>query len=122
MDAAGLLEVAADWSHWNAPPPPSVVRRVRLPTELRPDLALVVQGVRRCGKSTLLAQLLARYGLDRQRCLFVNFEDPRLATDLDYRILQALVEAFEARLGGQPATCFFDEIQRVDGWQRWLRK
>jgi len=51
-----------------------------LPAELRPDVALVVQGVRRSGKSTRLRQLIDRYRLDPARCLFVNFEDPRLAS------------------------------------------
>lgn len=120
MDASELLAVAASWSHWQAPPKPSVQRRVPLPVELRSDLALVVQGVRRCGKSTLLAQLIGRYGLDRQRCVFVNFEDPRLAAQLDHTVLQALVDAFEHERPG-PAWYFLDEIQRVDGWQRWLR-
>ncbi|MFH0945237.1 MAG: ATP-binding protein [Planctomycetota bacterium] len=91
-----------------------------MPAELRPDLTLVIQGVRRCGKSTLLGQLIAHYHLDRQRCLFVNFEDPRLASALDHQTLQDLVEAFEAERG-PGGTFFFDEIQHVDGWQRWLR-
>lgn len=95
-------------------------RRVPLPKELRPDLALVVQGVRRCGKSTLLAQMIGRYGLDAQRCVFVNFEDPRLAGQLDHTLLESLVAAFESERPG-PAWYFLDEIQRVDGWQRWLR-
>lgn len=120
MEAVELLAVAASWSHWSAPPKPSVRRRLSLPTELRSDLALVVQGVRRSGKSTLLAQLIGRYGLDRQRCVFVNFEDPRLAARLDHTVLQALVDAFESERPG-PAWYFLDEIQRVDGWQRWLR-
>lgn len=120
MDPSELLAVAASWSHWSTPPKPSVPRRVRLPAELRPDVALVVQGVRRCGKSTLLSQLMGRYGLEPQRCVFVNFEDPRLAGRLDHTVLQALVDAFQARSPG-PACYFFDEIQRVDGWERWLR-
>lgn len=89
--------------------------------ELRPDLALVVQGVRRCGKSTLLAQLMDHYGLDRRRCLFVNFEDPRFAAPLDHGVLQTLVDAFD-EICGAGTTYFLDEIQRVEGWQRWLRK
>ena len=122
MDAPELLTIAADWSQWDQPPRAFVPRRLQLPRELSPDLALVVQGVRRCGKSTLLTQLVQRYGLDRQHCLFFNFEDPRLAGSLQHATLQALVDAFEARLGGSPGTYFFDEIQRVEGWQRWLRK
>lgn len=120
MDKAELLAVARQWSHWDQTPPRSVPRRIALPGELRPGLALVVQGVRRCGKSTLLSQLPARYGLDLRRCLFVNFEDPRLASALDHTTLQGLVEAFESERG-PGCTYFLDEIQHVEGWQRWLR-
>lgn len=120
MDPNLLMEVAADWSHWGKAPPATVARAVALPHELRPDLALVIQGVRRCGKSTLLAQLIRRYKLRRRNCMFVNFEDPRLLPRLDHTTLQALVDVFE-QARGAGCTWFFDEIQLVDGWQRWLR-
>jgi predicted AAA+ superfamily ATPase len=120
MDSAIFLGVAADWSHWDAPPPATVPRSVPLPLELRPDIAIVVQGVRRSGKSTLLRQLIDRYALDRERCLFVNFEDPRLAPALDHTTLQLMVDAFEADRG-PGCTYLLDEIQWVSGWQRWLR-
>lgn len=120
MNSADFLRIAEDWSHWNAAPPSSIPRSVRLPQELRPDVALVVQGVRRSGKSTLLRQLIDRYRLDPARCLFVNFEDPRLAPALDHTTLELMVDAFETdRRGG--CTYLLDEIQWVDGWQRWLR-
>ena len=90
MDIELLLAVAKDWSYWDEPPPSTVRRAVELPKELQPNLALVVQGVRRCGKSTLLSQLLERYDLDRKRCLFINFEDPRLSGVLNHETLQAL--------------------------------
>lgn len=101
MDREALLAIAADWSFWTAPPPPSVPRSVVLPAELRPDIALVVQGVRRCGKSTLLAQLIDRYELDPRHCLFVDCEDPRLANALDASTLQAMVDYLHE--GGFPA-------------------
>jgi predicted AAA+ superfamily ATPase len=120
MDPASLLRIAADWSHWDSPPSETIPRSVPLPRELRADLAVVIQGVRRCGKSTLLRQLLGRYGLDRTRCLFLNFEDPRLAPALDHTTLQVMVDAFEADRG-PGCTYLLDEIQWVEGWQRWLR-
>ena len=113
MDPTAFLEIARDWSFWEEPPQKSVRREIALPTELRPDLALVVQGVRRCGKSTLLQQLMDRYGLDRAKCLFINFEDPRLAASLDHTLLDTLVKAFEAE-HGPGGTYFLDEIQWVD--------
>jgi predicted AAA+ superfamily ATPase len=76
--------------------------------------------VRRSGKSTPARQLVDRYGLDRSRCLFVNFKDPRLAPALDHTTLDVMVSAFEADRGPDCVYCL-DEIQWVSGWQRWLR-
>ena len=116
-----LLSIAADWSFWDREVPRNVVRNVDLPSELRPSLALIIQGVRRCGKSTLMQQLVRRYGLEPTRCVFVNFEDPRLSERLSWPTLQGLVDAFRERHPEGPLHFFLDEIQWVDGWQRWLR-
>lgn len=122
MDGSQLLDIAATWSHWEGEPPPTVPRRLALPDELSPSVCLVVQGVRRCGKTTLLQQLPARYGLARERCLFVNLEDPRLSGALHWRTLDALVGAWQERHPeGAELAFFLDEIQVVEGWQRWLR-
>ena len=117
-----LLEVAGAWSFWNRPPPQAVPRSVGLPRSLSNRTVLVVQGVRRCGKSTLLAQLIDRYRLDRRHCLFVNFEDPRLAGCLGFETLERLTRAFgKLRPAAEVLTVMLDEIQWVDGWQKWLR-
>lgn len=119
MDPPELLRIAADWSYWDRPIPSSIPREVSVPEELRPDVALVIQGVRRAGKSTLMTQLIERYDLDPSRCLFANFEDPRLA-NADFRTLDDLVGAFETDRGSN-GVFFLDEIQTVVGWERWLR-
>jgi predicted AAA+ superfamily ATPase len=117
-----VLTVAKDWSYWDGPPSHAVQRDVELPRELSERVALVVKGVRRCGKSTLLAQLMSRYELRHEHCVFLNFEDPRLSNALTYETLEALVVAFRAQCGEKPKLTFFlDEIQWVDGWQKWLR-
>jgi predicted AAA+ superfamily ATPase len=117
-----LLDIASAWSFWDRPVPGSVPRHVAWPASLHGSLALVVQGVRRCGKSTLLQQLVGHYGLDPARCLFLNLEDPRLTGGLDHRLLDAVVGSFEARHDdGEPLLIALDEVQLVDGWERWLR-
>ena len=122
MNDESLLEIAATWSFWDRAPPPSIDRAVKLPKSLSNRTALVIQGVRRCGKSTLLTQLIGRYGLRRQDCLFVNFEDPRLAGSLHFDTLERLAGLFSAlRLDAGPLTVFLDEVQWVEGWERWLR-
>ena len=117
-----ILAVAADWSFWARPLPDVVRRDVALPNTLSDRVAVVVQGVRRCGKSTLMQQMVGHYGLDPARCAFLNFEDPRLSNALGWETLEALVVQFRARHGDDgPLTFFLDEIQWVNGWQRWLR-
>lgn len=116
-----LLEIAAAWSPWESAFPDTVPRRLELPDRLRESLALVIQGVRRCGKSTLMQQLVGHYDLEPARCLFINFEDPRLSDRLHYGTLDELLTDFRARYHHGPLHFFFDEIQWVDGWQRWLR-
>jgi uncharacterized protein len=85
---------------------------------LERDLVLVIQGVRRCGKSTLLRQIAKREGV-AERAIFVNFEDPRLADRLDHRLLDAIVRFHEGK-SKRNTYYFFDEIQNVAGWEKWL--
>lgn len=120
MEDTELLRIAADWGNTTSARSGMVLRQIALPQELVPGMALVVQGVRRCGKSTLLAQLVDHYALPRERCLFLNFEDPRLAGRLSHEVLDQMVRAFEAE-GDVGGTYFLDEIQVVAGWQGWLR-
>ena len=122
MDAERLLEISAYWSFWDRNVPAFVARDVVMPRHLRDSLALVIQGVRRCGKSTLLTQVMDLYRLDSRHCAFLNFEDPRLGQPLDHSLLDAWVAAFRRahpRLG--KAYFFLDEIQGVNGWEKWLR-
>ena len=118
--SAELLDIADSWS--NGPRPDDVPRQLRLPQGLHPGIALVIQGVRRCGKSTLLRQLVGHYGLRSDHCLHMNFEDPRLTARLGTETLDALLAGMQARHPSTtPLTFFFDEIQWVSGWERWLR-
>ena len=122
MDDEHLLDIAATWSFWDRQPPQSIRRAVELPRSLSDRTALVIQGVRRCGKSTLLTQLIERFRLDRRDCLFINFEDPRLAGGLGFETLERLTQLFgELRPDTPTLGVFLDEIQWVDGWERWLR-
>lgn len=122
MDDKSLETILSDWSFWDADPPGSVARSPRgLPSEISSDLVLVVQGVRRCGKSTFLTQLMERVGAKRNRSTFVNFEDPRLSNALGIELLDQ-IEAITRAKGGEsaPLFLFLDEIQNVPGWEKWL--
>ena len=76
---------------------------------------LVLTGVRRCGKSVLMQQIRARR---EEKDYFISFDDDRLLhfTIEDFQLLyDVFVEDF-----GLQHTFYFDEIQMVDGWERFV--
>ncbi len=116
-----LTEIVASWSFWDSPPSTGLLRQLTLPEQLHADLALIIQGVRRCGKSTLLSQLPQIYQLPYAQCVYCNFEDPRLMNELDHRLLTHIVILARKKIApDQPCYFFFDEIQNVNEWEKWL--
>ncbi|MEK7504423.1 MAG: ATP-binding protein [Patescibacteria group bacterium] len=78
----------------------------------------VITGLRRVGKSTLLAQIANKYLKDGY--YFVNFEDERLLNFQvkDFDLLhETLISMF-----GEKRTFLFDEIQNVPEWERFVRR
>ncbi|MDF1759916.1 MAG: ATP-binding protein [Coxiellaceae bacterium] len=116
-----LKSILAEWSFWDNTPKGGLTRKIDLPQSLQADLALVIQGVRRCGKSTLLTQLPKHYGLPISQCYFCNFEDPRLLDDLDHPLLSQIVTLARSEVASnKPCYFFLDEIQNVNNWEKWL--
>jgi len=115
------MEVLEEWSFWDKAPQPAQKRELALPKQLHPDLALVIQGVRRCGKSTLLTQFPQHYRLPLKQCYYCNFEDPRLLSGLNHTLLKQITTLARRKTPGEkPCYFFFDEIQHVEGWEKWL--
>jgi len=107
--------------------PPGTPRRVYGRLGM-PGKVTAVIGMRRAGKTTFIHQLRrARLagGSPRTHLPYINFEDERLA-ELDGSQLGFLLEEYgrrvpDAALHG-PVTWCFDEIQRVPGWERFVRR
>jgi len=78
---------------------------------------IVISGIRRCGKSTLLQQIRAG---SEERSYSLNFDDERLVT-FSLEDFQLLFETF-IELYGLQKTWYFDEIQNVAGWERFVRR
>jgi predicted AAA+ superfamily ATPase len=83
-----------------------------------PDIkshALIVSGIRRCGKSTLLHQFVKKLG----RSFFhFNFDDLRLVgfSPADFGLLDQVIAESGAGL------LFFDEIQSAEHWELYVRQ
>lgn len=80
-----------------------------------PNYALIISGIRRCGKSTLLKQLIE--GLS-ENYFFLNFDTAKLYTfePADFELLDELISETDCKL------LFFDEIQVVEGWELYVRQ
>src|ERR1700690_320140 len=80
--------------------------------------AVIVSGLRRVGKSTLLAQMAHKLGKDA--FYYLNFEDDRFigfqAEDAN-DLYQSLVELF-----GERKVFVVDEVQNVTGWEHFVRR
>ena len=77
--------------------------------------ATIISGVRRCGKSTLLYQLLKQKHIN---ALHINFDDPRLFefTLDDFSKLDSILA------NSNQKTIMLDEIQVINGWEKYVRK
>lgn len=95
---------------------PSYPRKILGALKVLPDFALVVSGIRRSGKSTLLTQLMQKQ--PENSSLFLNFDTPLLFEFAfeDFKLLDEFLAE-----NPQISTLYFDEIQVVKGWEVYVR-
>lgn len=91
--------------------------------ELEDNMCYVLVGMRRVGKSTLLYSKVMEYinkGIDWSQIIYINFEDERLSEfkSTDFQDIILVKNEFTTKKGYY----FFDEIQNIDGWDRFARR
>jgi len=80
---------------------------------------VVITGLRRCGKSTLLRQIIKKFYSDTD-FYYINFEDERLFNfkSQDFNdIYEVLVELFSKK-----KTFFLDEVQNIKNFELFVRR
>ncbi|MFA5332842.1 MAG: ATP-binding protein [Methanoregula sp.] len=85
---------------------------------------IVIAGVRRAGKTTLLYQTIDHFirneRIPAKRILFVNFDEPDFST-LDDPFTDIL-SVYRAEICGEDEVyLIFDEIQGIPGWERHIK-
>ncbi|MBO7699684.1 MAG: ATP-binding protein [Eubacteriaceae bacterium] len=100
-----------------------MIIREKYMSQIRPfydsDLVKIITGIRRCGKSVILKQVMDELQAEGKRCLFLDFDlrpVHKSIPDAD-----TLIEYVKDRLGDDKLYVFLDEIQNVEGWNEALR-
>jgi len=87
---------------------------------------LVISGVRRSGKSSLMKlicnDLIKEDKISKNNVMYLNFEDERFI-EFNHADFEPLVETFLEIYQPQNQMFFFlDEIQNINGWEKWVNR
>ncbi len=82
---------------------------------IKENFSTIITGIRRCGKSTLMHQLMSRLN---KEFIYLNFEDTRMINfDVsDFKRLSEIIDSKKCKI------LFFDEIQVADKWEVFVRQ
>ncbi len=110
-----LRKVIESQRDWISKANEGIARKELKDLKLKDSFARVISGIRRCGKSTLLNQVLK----DQKKFYYLNLEDPRLE-GFGLKDFNKADEIFQ-ELYGTGGTYFFDEIQNIEKWEKHIR-
>ena len=122
-DIVGILE---KWNFWKKDRDTGVERQItgKIYNALEYNKIITITGVRRCGKSYILRQLVRNIienGAANESTLIVNFEEP-MFEETDLKMLLRIYESYMEIINtGEKPDMFLDEIQEVDRWEKFVR-
>lgn len=90
---------------------------------IKPKEIIVLTGVRRSGKSTLIHQVIDNLmaKINPKNILYFNFDEPLKEKNID--AIETVFKTFLELNNPQGRKyLFFDEIQNIPQWEKWLKK
>ena len=92
-------------------------------SQIRPfydsDLVKIITGIRRCGKSIILRQIMNELEAAGNKCLFLDFDLRPVRNKIPDA--DALIAYIEENIGNEKVYVFLDEIQNVREWNEAVR-
>lgn len=98
-----------------------IVKRESAQYPDRLNKVVIFYGIRRSGKTFILYDLFKKF---RESACYLDFEDDRLQgfTLEDFDKLKESVLELNPHLIGEELVFLFDEVQNVDGWEKFCRR
>ena len=96
-----------------------IQRNVNLDSFIKTSLVVVISGIRRCGKSSLLYLIKEKMKLQEPDYCYFNFDDERIIPALE--ILDQIYNLHIELFAKEPVL-FLDEIQNVKGWEKFVNR
>lgn len=96
-----------------------MIRREHYIEKVRPfyesDLIKIITGIRRCGKSVIMEQIINEISSKTDNIIYLNFEDKKVSNNIING--DDLIKYVEDNKRDGKCYVFFDEIQTLTGWQ-----
>ena len=119
MDKRHLQEILIDQKEVFRNKTGIIKRELPLDDYLNTGQVVVITGVRRCGKSSLLFLIKEALGLSESEYCYCNFDDERIAY---YPALLNDIYTLHLEMYRTEPVFFFDEIQEVAGWEKFVNR
>ena len=127
MNQEEIISILSSWNYWGDGLDHGIKREYKhILLELLKGVNKIVSvtGVRRAGKSYILRQVAKNVSerLGEKNVLYVNFEEVGFDEYLDQHFLNKIYHAYlEIVKPEKKPHIFLDEIQEVNGWEKFVR-
>ena len=117
MEKNKLKEVLQDQQELFGKTDNFIEREISITDYMKGNEIVIITGIRRCGKSSLLKIISKKL---KERFVYLNFDDIRL-TDFKVENFEDIEEIVSEIYGIKTnAIYLLDEIQNVPSWERWV--
>ena len=96
-----------------------IKRDIDLEKHIASRQIVIISGIRRCGKSSLLFLIKQEMKLEEAEYCYFNFDDERITADIS--ILENIYNIHFEIYGKEPIL-FLDEIQNVNAWEKFVNR
>lgn len=100
-----------------------MITREHYLAQIRPfvesDLIKIITGIRRCGKSVIMKQIMAELEKAGKKCLFIDFDLRPVRIQIPDA--DALIAYVNSYLSEEKLYVFLDEVQNIEAWHEACR-